>query len=196
MIRWLLLILGGVLLGGIVHLATVIILPRTATQDAYARLTPIAPVNSIVALPAPSPEKAVMPFMDPAFASAVCRYDLSQGPLKLTVPVSPAYTSVSFYTRNDVAYYAINDRAAGRRVIELDLMTTAQHDQVPEDEEVTAADRLIVESPTPTGLIAIRAMAPEPGLMRAAQAAIAAARCGSAQPEPAPTPAPSARPRR
>ena len=43
MIRWLLLLLGGVLLGGVVHLATVIILPRTATQDAYARLTPIAP---------------------------------------------------------------------------------------------------------------------------------------------------------
>ena len=199
MIRWMLLILGGVLLGGIVHLATVIILPRTATQDAYARLTAIAPVNTVVALPAPTPEKAVMPFMDPAFASAVCRYDLSQGPLKLTVPVSPAYTSVSFYTRNDVAYYAINDRAAGRRVIELDLMTTAQHEQVPEDEEITAADRLIVESPTPTGLIAIRAMAPEPGLMRAAQAAIAAAKCGTAQPEPpppAPAPAPPVRLRR
>jgi uncharacterized membrane protein len=195
-IRWLLLILGGVLLGGIVHLATVIILPRTATQDAYARLSPIVPVNTAVSLPAPTPEKAVMPFMDPAFASAVCRYDLSQGPLKLTVPVSPAYTSVSFYTRNDVAYYAINDRAAGRRVIELDLMTTAQHDQVPEDEEITAADRLIVESPTPTGLIAIRAMAPEPGLMKAAQAAIGAARCGTAQPEPAPAPVPPARPRR
>ncbi len=62
------------------HLATVIILPRTATQDAYARLTPIAPVNTVVALPLPTPEKAVMPFMDPAFASAVCRYDLSEGP--------------------------------------------------------------------------------------------------------------------
>jgi uncharacterized membrane protein len=177
MIRWLLLLLGGALLGGVVHLATVIILPRTATQDAYARLTPIAPVNTVVALPIPSPEKAIMPFMDPAFASAVCRYDLSEGPLKLTVPVSPAYTSVSFYTRYDVAYYAINDRAAGRRVIELDLMTAAQHEQVPEDEEITAADRLIVESPTPTGLIAIRAMAPEPGLMPAAQGAVAASRC-------------------
>ena len=177
MIRWVLLLLGGALLGGVVHLATVIILPRTATQDAYARLTPIAPVNTVVALPIPSPEKVIMPFMDPAFASAVCRYDLSEGPLKLTVPVSPAYTSVSFYTRYDVAYYAINDRAAGRRVIELDLMTAAQHEQVPEDEEITAADRLIVESPTPTGLIAIRAMAPEPGLMPAAQGAVAASRC-------------------
>jgi uncharacterized membrane protein len=183
-IRWALLILGGVLLGGIVHLATVIILPRTATQDAYARLTPIAPVNTVVALPAPTPEKAAMPFMDPAFASAVCRYDLSQGPLKLTVPVSPGYTSVSFYTRYDVAYYAINDRAAGRRIIELDLMTTAQHDQVPEDEEVTAADRLIVESPTLTGLIAIRALAPEPGLMRFAESTVAASKCSTQQPEP------------
>jgi uncharacterized membrane protein len=184
MIRWLLLLLGGALLGGVVHLATVIILPRTATQDAYARLTPIAPVNTVVALPIPSPEKAVMPFMDPAFASAICRYDLSEGPLKLTVPVSPAYTSISFYTRYDVAYYAINDRAAGRRVIELDLMTPAQHEQVPEDEEITAADRLIVESPTPTGLIAIRAMAPEPGLLPAAQSAVAASRC-MRQTEPA-----------
>ena len=184
MIRWLLLLLGGALLGGVVHLATVIILPRTATQDAYARLTPIAPVNTVVALPIPSPEKAVMPFMDPAFASAICRYDLSEGPLKVTVPVSPAYTSISFYTRYDVAYYAINDRAAGRRVIELDLMTAAQHEQVPEDEEITAADRLIVESPTPTGMIAIRAMAPEPGLLPAAQSAVAASRC-MRQTEPA-----------
>ena len=64
------------------------------------------------------------------------------------MPVSPAYTSVSFYTRFDVAYYAINDRAAGRRVIELDLMTAEQRSELPDDEEVTAADRLIVELPT------------------------------------------------
>ena len=177
MIRVALWLLGALLLAGIVHLATVLVLPRMASQDAYARVSAIAPVNAVVPVPTPTPDKAIMPFMDPAFASAVCRYDLSEGPLKLTVPVSPAYTSVSFYTRHDVAYYAINDRAAGRRVIELDLMTAAQHEQVPEDEEITAADRLIVESPTPTGVIAIRAMAPEPGLMPVAQSAVAASRC-------------------
>jgi len=186
MIRWLLLFLGGALLGGIVHLATIIILPRTATQDAYARLTPTAPVDTVTAVSAPTPNSAPMPFMDPAFASAVCRYDLSQGPIKLTVPVSLAYTSVSFYTRQDVAYYAINDRAAGRRVIELNLMTAEQHSLVPEDEEITAADRLIVESPTLTGLIAIRALAPEPGLMPMAQQTLAAARC-TRQDEPRPS---------
>ena len=177
MIRWLLILCGGALLGGIVHLATIIILPRTATRDAYSRLTPIAPVNTVVQLPAPTPDKAIMPFMDPAFTTAICRYDLTQGALKLSVPVTLAYTSVSFYTDRDVAYYAINDRSAGRRAIELDLMTTEQHNAMPENENVTAADRLIVESPTPTGLIAIRALAPEPGLMPKVQSAIANARC-------------------
>ncbi|HEX5212849.1 MAG TPA: DUF1254 domain-containing protein [Pseudolabrys sp.] len=181
MIRWLLLALGGAVLGGIVHLATIMILPRTATQDAYSRLSRTIAVNTVTELPAPAPDAAPMPFMDPAFASAVCRYDLTQGPLKLSVPVSLAYTSVSFYTRYDVAYYAINDRAAGRRVIELELMTVDQHNQMPEDEDITAADRLIVESPTVTGLIAIRALAPEPGLMPLARRAIAAAKCVRAE---------------
>lgn len=175
--RWLLLIVGGVLLGGVVHLATVMLAPRTAAQDAYTRLSVSAPVNAIAPIPAPQPDNAAITFMDPAFAMAVCRYDLSQGSLKFSVPVSQAYTSVTFYTRYDVAYYAINDRAAGRRVIELDLMTPQQRAQLPEDEDVTAADRLIVESPTTTGLIAVRALAPEPSLMNMARNSLAAAKC-------------------
>lgn len=177
MIRVALWLLGGVMLGGIVHLVTVLLLPGMATQDAYSRLVPMTPVNSVTAIAPPSPEKAVMPFMDPAFAWSVCRYDISEGPLKFSVPVSQAYTSVSFYTRTDVAYYAINDRAAGRRSIELDLMTTDQRNELPENEEITAADRLIVESPTTTGLIVIKSLAPEPGLLQAARSALAGAQC-------------------
>jgi uncharacterized membrane protein len=177
MMRWLLWILAGVLLGGIVHLATILALPRTASQDAYARLAPITPVNAMTPIPAPTPANAILPFMDPAFAVAVCRYDLSAGAMKFTAPVSQAYTSVTFYTRYGVAYYAINDRAAGRRLIELDLMTPKQHDDLPDDENVTAADRLIIDSPTLTGLIVVRALIPEPGLTPMAQASLAGARC-------------------
>jgi uncharacterized membrane protein len=177
MIRALLWILAAILLGGIVHLSTVLAMPQAAKQDAYSRLVPLAPVNTMVSLAAPTAETAIMPFMDPAFAAAVCRYDLTSGSLKLIAPVSQAYTSVTFYTRKSVAYYAINDRAAGRRTIELDLMTPEQHAEVPEEEDVTAADRLIIESPGTMGLIVLRALAPEPGLMPMARRALAGARC-------------------
>ena len=133
MIRLLFTVIVGVLLGGVVHLVSVLALPRISTQDAYSRLTPMTKLNAVTQLPLADPNNSPMPFMDPAFAMAICRYDLSEGPLKLTVPVSQAYTSVSFYTRNEIAYYAINDRSAGKRVIELDLMTEAEHADLPED---------------------------------------------------------------
>ena len=200
MIRFLFTIIAGVLLGGVVHLVSVLALPRIASQDAYSRLTPMTKLNAVTQLPLADPNSSPMPFMDPAFATAVCRYDLSGGPLKLTVPVSQAYTSVSFYTRNDVAYYAINDRSAGKKVIELDLMTEAQHNELPEDEEVTAADRLIINSPTTTGLILLKALAPEPGLMPQARASLAASNCKLQTEPPAPkqaeVPAPAPRPSR
>jgi uncharacterized membrane protein len=177
MIRLLFTIIAGVLLGGVVHLVSVLALPRIASQDAYSRLTPITKLNAVTPLPLAEPGNTLMPFMDPAFATAICRYDLSGGPIKLAVPVTQSYTSVSFYTRSDVAYYAINDRSAGKKVIELDLMTEDQHADLPEDEDVTAADRLIIDSPATTGLIVLKALAAEPGLMPQAQAALAAASC-------------------
>ncbi len=103
MIRLALWLLGALLLAGIVHLTTVLLLPRMATQDAYARVSAIAPVNAVIPVPSPTPEKAVMPFMDPAFQVSVCRYDLSRGPLKFSVPISQTYTSVSFYDRDQGA---------------------------------------------------------------------------------------------
>jgi uncharacterized membrane protein len=177
MIRWLATLLAGLLLGGLVHLVSVLALPRIASQDAYSRLERITPLNAVKALPLADPNNAPIPFMDPAFATAICRYDLSNGSIKLAVPVSQAYTSVTFYTDGDVAYYAINDRSAGRKVIELDLMTEAQHAALPEDEEITAADRLIVDSPTSTGLIVLKALAADTGLMAQAQASLTAATC-------------------
>jgi len=177
MIRLIFTILGGIVLGGIVHLVSVLALPRIASEDAYSRLAPSLPLNTVAALPEATPADAPMPYMDPAFASVACKYDLSKGPIKLAVPVSQAYTSVSFYTRGDVAYYAINDRSAGRKVIELDLMTPQQKAALPEDEDITSADRLIIESPGTTGLIVMRALAPEPGLMPQAKAALASATC-------------------
>jgi uncharacterized membrane protein len=187
MIRLAFAVIAGVLLGLIVHLVSVLALPRIASEDAYSRLTPLTKLNAVTRLPAADPGNTLMPYLDPAFAVAVCRYDLSGGPIKLKVPVSQAYTSVSFYTRNEVAYYAINDRSAGRKVIELDLMTEAQHNDLPEDEDVTAADRLIIDSPTATGLIVMKALAPEPGLMPQAQATLAASSCSVQvdQPKPA-----------
>ena len=58
LVLWL---LAGLLLGGIVHLIAILILPRTATQDAFSRFSAIAPLNQATMVPHPSPQHEVLP---------------------------------------------------------------------------------------------------------------------------------------
>jgi len=175
--RYLLPLIAGAVLGGIVHIVTTLAMPQLALDNAFTRLAKLGPANNVQFVPDPTPLNAVLPRTDPAFVTAVCRYNLDAGVLKLRVPTTADYTSVSFYTRNGLAFYSLNDHAAGQRTIELQLMTPSQRAALPEDEEITRADRLIVESPTITGLIIIKALAPELGLLPAARNALASARC-------------------
>lgn len=170
-------LVAGLVLGGLVHIVTTLTMPRVASEDAFARLARLGPPNVVQLIPESTPTQAVLPRMDPAFLSAVCVYDLAAAALKVRVPTTPDYTSISFYTRYGLAYYALNDHAAGARTIELDLMTAAQRAALPEDEEITAADRLIVESPTREGMVMIRVLVRERGLREEIRARLAEASC-------------------
>ncbi|MCB4768947.1 DUF1254 domain-containing protein [Ancylobacter sp. Lp-2] len=170
-------ILAGLVLGALVHLVGVLMMPYVAERDGYARLAEAGQVNAVTLLENRRLLAEALPASDPAFVTAVCLYDLTEGPLKVRVPTTEDYTSISFYTRQGLPFYAINDRSAGRTVIELDLMNARQKAAMPEDEEVTVADRLVVESPSQEGIVVIRGLARERGARAEVQSAIASARC-------------------
>jgi uncharacterized membrane protein len=169
--------IAGLVLGGIIHIVTTLAMPQLALNDAYSRLARLGPVNTALLLPDPTPAGSVLPRMDPAFISAVCLYNLKAGPLNVRVPTTPDYTSISFYTRHGLAYYALNDHAAGQRTIELHLMTPAQRAALPEDEEITSADRLIVESPSADGIVMVRAFVRDHSVREEIRARVAKLSC-------------------
>lgn len=166
----------AVVLGAIAHIVSILAMPMLAERNAYARLSELMDSNVMTILPDPAPHQQALPMMDPAFVSAICLYDLSQSPLKVRVPATADYTSVSFYTSEVLAFYALSDQAAGR-VIELDLMTASQKAALPEDEEITAADRLVIESPTLEGVVAVRAFVRERGMRDLVRRQLEAATC-------------------
>lgn len=173
----LLLFIGfSVVLGAIAHIVSILAMPALAERNAYARLSELMESNVLTLLPDPTPQQQTLPMTDPAFISAVCLYDLSQAPLKVRVPATADYTSVSFYTSEALAFYALSDQAAGK-VIELDLMTASQKAALPEDEEITAADRLVIESPSREGVVAVRAFVRERGMRELVRRQLQAATC-------------------
>src|SRR5579863_2378392 len=115
------------MIAALVHIAAILMIPLYATRDAFARLTPLGPVNATIALEQPGPRARLLPFRDPAVASAFCRFDLTNGPLRVKAPADgSAFVSLSFHTRRGGIFYAITDRAAAHGGLEALVVTETQ----------------------------------------------------------------------
>ncbi len=160
MIRFLLWLTAGALLGLMAHIGAIFVLPHLAPADATARLTAVMPVNE---MGVPDKPVALLPLSDPAFAIAVCRYDISQGVLKVSVAAGPHYTSASAYDETGRAYSAVNDRSANRRrLIEFYVASPEQRRRLNQVDDDQIADTLIIPSPGPRGFVVIRSLAALP----------------------------------
>ncbi|THD44156.1 MAG: DUF1254 domain-containing protein [Bradyrhizobium sp.] len=154
----------------LVHLCVVLVIPAVASRDAYARLAELGPVGATTPLPRAAPGERRFPWDDPALAGSFCRFDLSNGPLRVKAPVGRAgFASLSFHTRHGAVFYALTDRAATHGKMEAVIATAAQlRVIVAHDDEDDPSQDLRVASPTSDGFVVMRAFSELPSLFAAA----------------------------
>lgn len=163
----------------LVHFIVILIIPVVATRDAFARLEDLGPVNATIALARASPTEQLLPYADPALATAFCRFDLSAGPERVKAPVGRAgFASLSFHTRRGAVVYALTDRAATHGLMEAIVVTPAQlRVLVAHDDEDNPSQDLRIVSPTTEGFVAMRAFSELPSLYAAAEDQVKSLSC-------------------
>ena len=172
-------LVGAVVIAGIVHIASVLVMPRLAPKDAYARLEKLAPLHRMTLLPATAPGAGAPPFEDPALVQGVCRYDLALGPLRLRAELPPdALTLMSFHARFGEIYYSMTDRSATRGKLDVLLVTPEQLEAAEaNDAEDELPQDLRILAPTLQGFILIRALAERSGDFADAQKRVLSIGC-------------------
>jgi uncharacterized membrane protein len=173
--------LGAAMVAALVHIVAILVIPLYASRDAFARLSPLGPVNATIVLPQPGPQARLFPFGDPAIASSFCRYDLSGGALRVKAPADPSgFFSLSFHTRRGSIFYAITDRAATHGVLEALVLTEEQLRALTakDDEDVPVTDLRIV-SATNSGFVVMRSLSEQPSLYPSAESAVRALNCAN-----------------
>lgn len=173
--------LGAAMIAALVHIVAILIIPLYASRDAFARLTPLGPVNATILLPQPGPKTHLIPYSDPAVASAFCRYDLSAGPLRVKAPADPSgFSSLSFHTRRGSIFYAITDKAATHGVMEALVLTEDQlRTLAAKDDEDVPVQELRIVSTTEAGYVVMRSLSEEPSLYPRAEDAVRALTCAT-----------------
>ena len=178
MIPWLLAVL---FLGGLVHFASILAMPRLAPHDAFLRLEERTALGRFVRLDPVSAQNSIAPFEDPAMALAICRYDLTLGPLHVRGRFeADQLTLLSLHDRFGDVFHSMSDRGAIKGAIDLVILTPAQLATLEAyDKEDELPSELRVSAPSPRGFVLLRAFAPQAGDRIKAQERLSSLACGT-----------------
>jgi uncharacterized membrane protein len=144
----------GVLVGAaLVHVAAVAALPRAIMSRVLAGLAAQAGENVFVHPPLATAESRtiVRPSPDLAYSSAV--FDVSERPLRIEVPLTAPYTSLSGFATNTDNFFALNDLTAGSDTIDVVLVG-------PSTPRSGLEGLRVIESPSNRGVLLVRRVVP------------------------------------
>jgi uncharacterized membrane protein len=176
--QFLLATICGLVLAGIVHLATVLAIPHLAEKDAFSRLRATLSTDRSEIVAAPGDQGTWLPYPDPGVALSTCAYTLDEGPVRVSARTGALFQSLSLHARTGGVFFAITDRAAIRGALDLVVMTRRQLDEAlaSEDPDEPSRDVRIV-SPAREGLVVVRVLAIFPSQRSEATEAAKAVSC-------------------
>lgn len=150
----------GLTLGGLVHIATLFAVPLMAPGSAYDRLAAATPVGRFAVLPDAGAE--TLPFRDPSFVMAACRYDLADGPVTIRASLPSTYGSVTVHNRYGQPFYALTDKAATNGAVEVTVLSRDDVAAAEVEDAPEGRPALRIVSPTPAGFVLVRLFASGP----------------------------------
>lgn len=178
MTRTLLWLIGGLLLGGIIHLATILTLPLLAEETTWTRVASLDAKNRIVVLPPIAPGEPNPLRLDPELSYGICQLDLSQGPAYLSGVLPDAFWSVALFNQAGVVTYSTTNRDGIGQTVELGIFNAAQTRLLAQQQIDIAEGLLVVESRTDQLFVLVRLAAPHQAMRARFEAELSEISCG------------------
>jgi uncharacterized membrane protein len=170
---------AGVIGAAIVHILAVFAWPGFASRGLFERVEQATPLNELLVLPPAEPDSQLLPFMAPDVRYALCRFDLTDGPVSLRTSFLDGTWSVALYDGRGQNFYAVSGNDLKRRDIELLLAPTdiTGIGQLPIARDQPAS-QITVAVPERRGLLVIRAPLPGAAYAADSERLLKASSCG------------------
>lgn len=166
MIRTLLWLAGGALLGGVIHISVILTLPALAEQSVWTRLADLPADNAMIILPPAGVGAADALGLDPALVYGLCRIDLAEGPAYVSGRLPDAFWSVALFDPAGLVTYSTTNRDGIGQTLELGIFNSGQTRLLARQQLDIAEGTLVVES-TQDRLLALIRLAPPHQAVRA-----------------------------
>jgi uncharacterized membrane protein len=177
------------LIAGVVHIVSVLLMPVVAPRDALARLAEAAKAaetakGGVALLPAMTPGAETLPFEDPALAEGVCVYDLTKGLLRVRASADGEdFMGLSFHAGAGRIFHAMTDRSAIKGKIDIVVGDAGQIEALESaDQDEAPAQEIRLTAPTKRGFVLIRSLAKRPSDQERARLRLSSVTCQTFEP--------------
>jgi uncharacterized membrane protein len=178
-IRTVLFVLAGVILGGIIHIVVILALPAFATTGVWDRVALLAPPATTVVLPQVAAGTPNPLALDPDLSYAICRLDLTKGPGSLSGTLPQAFWSLAVYGRNGGVIYSTTNRDGIGQTLDVGIFNADQTRLLAQQKLDIAEGLLIVESPMNDIFVVIRLDPPHQAMRARYEQMLAGVSCGN-----------------
>ena len=166
--------------GGIVHISVTLALPHLARANAFLRLSEVVGINSMQVLPPASAAAQPLPYLGPDVRLAVCRFDVTDGPVTVSLALPESGWTLGLYTMQGDNFYVLPAQEQRSQAISLTLVMQGERSFSLLSLGRPAAIRSIsqIEVPQAQGFAVIRAPLRGRAFAAETDAILHRARCG------------------
>ena len=175
-------LLCGVIGAGIVHILATFATPDLLRPHAYDKVAEHLPTNSLVVFGQPGPESQLVPYQEPDMGFALCRYDVSEGPVSARVVLPGHGWTLALYSPAGDNFYVLPGR--DQRITTIDLLLVQAGNEAalrPVNQRPRVEAPTHVQVPAPVGLMVVRAPVRGESYRAEVEAVLSRASCGPAR---------------
>lgn len=151
----------GLVGAGIVHIVILLMVPTFSERDAWSRLAESGDLYSFVRTERDDARAVSIKSDDPLFESAACRFDLTNGPVRIVSTGNVPFWSISIYDRRGNNLYSFNDRTAAGGDLDLVVVTPAQILELRKDPPPEIISSVFAETNASEGVAVLRSFVPD-----------------------------------
>ncbi len=178
MIRFLLWLLGGVVLGGIIHIIVILTLPALAEENLWTRISAHDAKNKVLILPPVVAGEPNPLGLDPKLIYGVCQVDLAEGPAYVSGLLPDAFWSVALFNESGVVTYSTTNRDGIGQTLEIGVFNAAQTRLLAQQQLDIAEGVLVVEATSDRLAVVIRLAPPHEAMRQRFSDVLAQSSCG------------------
>jgi uncharacterized membrane protein len=170
-------VLTGLIGAALLHLVIVLALPNFSERDAYTRVLAEGEIHRFYSL-GEKPDAAGLAKNDPFVDVAVCAFDLSERPVRLTAANGGVpFWSLGVYDQSSNEMFSINDRTSAGGVLDMVIATPVQLTTLRKSLPQAVSQSILVEMRKVEGYVVLRSLAPKRSYAEIASQLLSGATC-------------------